>query len=51
MKQIRKLILFCAGVLTTIAPALAEGQRYERVQVEAPFPMDSVIQCTFPDKD
>lgn len=51
MKQIRKLILFCAGVLTAIAPALAEGQRYERVQVEAPFPMDSVTQCTFPDKN
>lgn len=51
MKQIRKLILFCAGVLTAITPTLAEGKRYEHLQVEAPFPMDSVTQCTFPDKD
>lgn len=51
MKQIRKLILFCVGVLSTISPTFAGGQIYERVQVEAPFPMDSVTQCAFPDKD
>lgn len=52
MKPIRKLILFCAGLLATIAPTtFAEGQKHERAQVEVPFPMDSVTLCTFPDKD
>ena len=52
MQRLTGSRIFCAGLLATIAPTtFAEGQKHERAQVEAPFPMDSVTLCTFPDKD
>lgn len=50
MKLTLKLILCCAGLLSA-ASAFAQGRTYEPVAVEAPFPMDSVTLCHFPDRD
>ena len=46
----RNLILWLLGIIP-FAVSMAEGRSYERVPVEAPFPMDSVTLCSFPDRD
>ena len=46
----RNLILWLLGIIPFMA-SMAEGRSYERVPVEAPFPMDSVTLCSFPDRD
>lgn len=46
----RNLILWLLGIIP-FAVSMAERRSYERVPVEAPFPMDSVTLCSFPDRD
>ena len=46
----RNLILTCLCALPFVA-VMATERIYERVPVEAPFPMDSVTLCSFPEKD
>lgn len=46
----RNLILWLLGIIP-FAVSMAEGRLYERIPVEAPFPMDSVTLCSFPDRD
>ena len=46
-------ILFIAAYLVSFFPLYAGvgGVKHQKVEVEAPFPMDSVYLCVFPQKD
>lgn len=46
----KNLIFACLWAIPFVALMAAE-RSYEKVTVEAPFPMDSVTLCVFPDKD
>lgn len=47
----KKKLDFDLSVCLTLVAVMATERIYERVPVEAPFPMDSVTLCSFPEKD